>query len=75
MSPCPDTAERPPTVSWRVTAEHGRAFVFTIIDSAWHWRIADEGAVNSRAYPSYPAALAAARTALGLPAIGQHSSP
>lgn len=69
MNPCPETT-RPPVVTWRVQAEAGHAFVFSIIDGAWHWRLDAANAAFSPGYPSYPAAMAAARRYHGLPAIG-----
>lgn len=70
MNPCRDTATTPAVVTWRTATESGLAFVFSVYGGAWHWRVDAPNAVNSRGYPSYPAAMAAARAHHDLPAIG-----
>ena len=69
MNACPDTASAPATVTWRVRLGDPLTLCITVIDGQWHWRGSEPNAQNSRGYPSYPAVLAAARHALGLPPI------
>lgn len=72
-APCTDT-RRPAVITWRPPAERGLAFVFEVHAGAWHWRLDAPNASNSRGYPTYPAAMAAARAHHGLPAIGESLS-
>lgn len=58
-------------VSWRVRITPSLAAVFTLLGGRWHWRADAANAQQSAGHASYPAAMAAARRALGLPAIGE----
>lgn len=70
-APCTE-ARTAPTIIYRFANYHaGRALILTVIKGRWHWRIDEPNARNSKGYPSHPAAKAAARAALGLPAIGE----
>jgi len=75
---CPE-ARTAPVVTWRLRAFHlGRDLVITVIDGRFVWRIDEPNARNSAPAATYPACLAQARTALGLPAIaeaGAHLGP
>lgn len=59
-----------PAVSWRVQATAGLAIVFVVRGGYWHWLLDEPNAKPSAGYPSYPAAIAAARRHHGLPLIG-----
>lgn len=68
---CPE-ARTAPTITWRLRAYHlGRDLIITVIAGAYAWRLDEPNARNSAPAATYPACLAAARAALGLPAIGE----
>jgi hypothetical protein len=73
MSLRPDTeAHTAPTLTFRYEQYHqGLALILTVTGGEWRWRLDHPAAHNSPAYRSHPACKAAARHALGLPAIGQ----
>lgn len=67
MNACPEAP--PPTISWRARLADDTAVTISVIHGRWHWRADHAEARQSIGHPNYPAALAAARHSLGLPAI------
>lgn len=73
LAPCPETTQRP-TITWRLANYHqGRELIITVLRGAYHWRL-DGRPAQSSPQPDYPRCLAAARRALGIPAIGHTST-
>lgn len=73
-TPCEESRQAP-TVTFRLPADDtGRAYLITLLRGEFRWKLDEPNARPSRAYPTYLEARAAARLALGLPAIGGRST-
>jgi hypothetical protein len=75
MNRCPCSAERAPTITWRLHDYHlGRDLIITLLDGRHCWMLDEPNARPSASYVGYARCLAAARRALGLPTIGIRSA-
>lgn len=70
-APCDQAPRTPPTITWRLRDYHlGRDLIITVLAGRHTWMLDEPNARPSASFDSYPACLANARHALGLPAIG-----